>query len=1570
VSLDLRGINNVGYFTDYYLKTAFEDDLKNSLLKWTKTSVRKRKARAPWLNLYANAQSFFQIKEEYLRTHNKIKKRKIIRELAKSYLISLEYSHGYRTGQESIIPVSDGTKVPVFYSMDYVNGVWWLLVDPETADNPCFDVLKGYIFDSKKIEHIDSHREARYSSKYTIEEMINKIFRESYAPRFLIFTSLNTIYLFDRNKWHDRHYISFDATEIFNNMQESTFKVFTVLLHHEQLNPIYENSLLDTLDCNSKKHAKEFPQKFRHVLRDIVEILGDEIVWNIMQGNDDKIKTFFNEMKENYNDLEFADSRRIVNFALNYLYELLICLYIESNEEYKNLAKQEKLLNSAYSIAQIKEFLCNNELTMFQSENSLNSIINDNFELLHNGFLLSKENRVEIGDLSYTSNSRKYFNAVGEGRSEPFRASLKNLIIRNDTIKRIFEKLTIIRDKEGNIEFIIDFTKLHIEDITDAFESFLLYEGFVSKETVYEVKASTDKVSPDTAGYFVNGEEFSKYKQSEQVSRRGQIIKHDPYQFIFRPTIRTLDQSTSYFMPKQYRETLIKYALKKLLKNKSADEILNLTIFDPAVGAGSLINEAVNQIANAYLIKKQEELNDIIADDKLFDELRRVKAFITKKNVYGIDFDANNRELAKKAIAFNTIFDFGYMTGFKDKFFNANSIAGAQMAVISANSLRQDRRNYLHYPMPNQVTLKKGRLRKNDELYAFLFLYYGMLGIYNNSFESIADNKTIQKIEDLAESMDGEYTDNEIKELFIISNEIDALLEAHINALENHNKLLCDMPVFGRSENDYCISEAEQNKLIHEMCENSQISNESGLFNTPYKKLKCIMDYWCALWCWPLDKYDVYPTEQEYISHIKLILGIESPVGETIKKTSKYENKKKKNKSWLNISEIIQEVVKAFKFFHWELEFADIIFKNGGFDLIVCDPPWEDQPLSERLILSNFNPIYHVQRYTAEELSVVKSEFSKDSAKYSRFVNEYYNTMKIKNITAECIPLPTFKDKVPTNKHFLIRVLDYINEAGVGAMFLPDLFFDINSIPIYEKIYTSLCYYFQFENVKDEFPEIYYDKQFSMNIFAKSTDVNFESISNLNTPKLIENCYENFYNYKNMTTEEKMLAEQNGTFDRVVRIGKNELKTIGSMCQSAKSWREVRLPPIYNSTIIDVLGLFGNYKTVIQHNKTTTWYRLFNDRDLNENEFIERHVWIPKSPDDVILYKTQIGVANPMFKTARNDFKTNRDYDCVDLTTIPDDYLPRVVYKLKCSKEMLENEIENRRIMGTTPSALKNLPRISEKLLVRDDLTSDSERRLVACMILPSMMHTNPSFAIEFYKKKDLLISLGCFASLPFDFFAKFIDFKELLCNMDTIPVIDSKYNDAIIGRALMLNCITNHYASFWESNYNSKYFKIKWAKVDKRLNPDKFRVTKEWISNAPLRSDFERRQALVEIDVLTSMALGLTLEQLKIIYRFQFKTLKKNEDNTWYDQNGRIVYTINSNSSGVGIPASERDQWDNIKRLRLRDSIDFVIEDDSQGVEIKKTIMKFYPPFEVCDREKDYEIVWGYFKKVFTVGG
>ena len=102
-----------------------------------------------------------------------------------------------------------------------------------------------------------------------------------------------------------------------------------------------------------------------------------------------------------------------------------------------------------------------------------------------------------------------------------------------------------------------------------------------------------------------------------------------------------------------------------------------------------------------------------------------------------------------------------------------------------------------------------------------------------------------------------------------------------------------------------------------------------------------------------------------------------------------------------------------------------------------------------------------------------------------------------------------------------------------------------------------------------------------------------------------------------------------------------------------------------------------------------------------------------------------------------------------------------------------------------------------------------------------------------------------------------------------------------------------------------------------------------------------------MELDVLAAQALGLTLDELQTIYRVQFPVLRKYEQNTWYDQNGRIIYTKNRGLPGVGFKSKK---WKKIKDM-TSGNVERTVEDDTQpGGPVERTIV-YEAPFDKCDR-------------------
>jgi hypothetical protein len=167
--------------------------------------------------------------------------------------------------------------------------------------------------------------------------------------------------------------------------------------------------------------------------------------------------------------------------------------------------------------------------------------------------------------------------------------------------------------------------------------------------------------------------------------------------FVYRLAGRDRQTSASYYTPEVLTRATVKYALKELLGTRrrqgraklSADEILHLTVCEPAMGSAAFLNEAVNQLAEAYLVAKQRELGKRIPHDEYAHEKQRVKMFIADNNVFGVDLNPVAVELAEVSLWLNTIHKGGFVPWFTGQTVCGNSLIGARRQVFPGSALER-----------------------------------------------------------------------------------------------------------------------------------------------------------------------------------------------------------------------------------------------------------------------------------------------------------------------------------------------------------------------------------------------------------------------------------------------------------------------------------------------------------------------------------------------------------------------------------------------------------------------------------------------------------------------------------------------------------------------------------------------------------------------------------------------------------------------------------------------------------------------------------------------------------------
>lgn len=529
----------------------------------------------------------------------------------------------------------------------------------------------------------------------------------------------------------------------------------------------------------------------------------------------------------------------------------------------------------------------------------------------------------------------------------------------------------------------------------------------------------------------------------------------------------------------------------------------------------------------------------------------------------------------------------------------------------------------------------------------------------------------------------------------------------------------------------------------------------------------------------------------------------------------------------------------------------------------------------------------------------------------------------------------------------------------------------------YRKVmYRRLQYHFQYQNALNLFP-IAHRRKYSANIYTGLKDeISFDSISNLFHPKTVDDCY--MHNGQGICEGIKgkdgkwNLA---GHKNRIVHYNAKYIKLLSDTFEDGRYPDCAKLVSVHNNEMLGILDKISNYERKVSsvRNKITVCFDETGAPKEGLIKDVRSHTCYPSMENCEMIYNApQFYVSNPVYQTPKEVSLKKGDFNIVDLEKISDEYIQRTKY-LPLVGNYRSLSTFNAFVIGQDEHGNDIYDSLLDhyKVGFRKMVNLSGERSLI-CAVLPRRTaHIHGVISISFLDRNYTVDMAALCSSIVMDFYWKTIATQNITeSRLATFPFgIKKKFKSAMYSRTLMLNCLNKYYDDLWSGCWCESFRTDSWSLEDARLKPFS-ELTPSWNHDTPLRNHFERRQALVEIDVLAAMSFGLSLEDLEFIYDIQFPVLRQNEDDTWYDQKGNVVYSVSLCKKGVGV---DRATWNTIRGEQLSDNIyQGATSSYIHTVPVEKSELyggeqvTYYAPYTRCDRIADYQRAWTFFEERF----
>lgn len=1343
----------------------------------------------------------------------------------------------------------------------------------------------------------------------SVSKAVTQLFVSDHAPRYLLVVAGSVVLLTDAARWSEGRYLAFDVATALDRRDE---KATGELAHHAGLwsaDVLLPNddgkTALDAFTEDSEKHAVGVSEDLREGLRISIEKIANEVLDQRRAAGRP-----VNGIPELPRDLTIQ--------SLRFLYRILFLLFAEARPELGILPVGAPEYGSGYGLDRLREITQVPLTGKSAGGHHLHESLNLLFRLVNDGH--GAENRNGDGLV---------FEAMRSDLFDPARTPLiDDAKISNKVLQEVLTLLLLSKPSKNKNKQrgYISYAQLGINQLGAVYEGLMSYSGLIADDDMVEVAKDG---TADKGSWLVPSTKSSDYDADDLVWRedrltgRKDIVRHPKGSFVFRLSGRDRQRSASYYTPEVLTKTVVKHSLAELITAETtAAEILEYRICEPALGSGAFLNEAINQLSAEYLTRRQNELGDRIQPEDYATELQKVKAYLALHRAYGVDLNATAVELAEVSLWLNVMHKGLQAPWFGLHLRRGNSLIGARRATYDFTSLGRAKKSWLKTP-PTERPLSEGPIG-DGEIHHFLLPADGWAAVADAKQAKELAPEAAAALKKWRAEVTKKPSTKQLDRLRALSRRVERLWELTLRRLEiSEREISRPIDVWG-ADIQAVVAAASREQVA------SELHDPEG----PYMRLRLVMDVWCAMWFWPLtgsvedsgddkDNHPGPPNLDEWMKTLEGLLGADGlrkgaagqgMFHETVESFDQLSKMDELERGFYGMQSVLHLVSKhkwlgtargiadEQGLFHWELDFAHV-FQRGGFDLQVGNPPWVRPVWKEDLALAEQDPYFLLQEKIPEKaFGGRRSELLRSKESLDQYLAELTAWAGTAEHLGSRIDHPVLAG-VQTNLYtnFMERVWRNMKVGAVVGLLHPESHFtDPKAGSLRQETYSRLRRHWQFGNNLLLFEEIDNNIVFGVSVYGDREVPRFINMCTIQAPKTVDSSLQHDGSGEIPGTQYPW-----GGWDLRPHSSRMTTVTLDVLADWAAIFdppgthaQQARLLRPLTREHVDILSVIARQKVRLA-DVGYRWSSLWHEKGAKQDGLIEWRTKRPSSWNEVIYQGPNFGVANPLNREPNNPCKSNKDWSMLDLESMSDSVIPRTNYQRASDQDEFRGAVPQ---WGNRPAT--DYWRLAWRSMTQPGL----ERSLHAALMPPGVTHvhtvhtcTVSTCVTHVHTENDLAsgpeeslntaLVAGLWASLPFDYLVKVSGMSHVHAELvDRFPApLDHPASSFLLLRTLRLNCLTRDYAPLWEGLYADSLLSDSWTPAFPQLR-NLGAVELPWTVRTPLRTDLERRAALVEIDALAALMLGLSAEHLALMFRAQFPVLRKYEYEMYFDARGRKI--------------------------------------------------------------------------------